>query len=682
MTRELQELHRRVRELEAENARLKQERRMAPEPAGADGSGAALRHIEQELDGSQQRYRQLFEVSPDAILVHDEETILMANAAAARLLGAAEPEQLVGRSLFDFIEEAEAPVIKSMIRRLLSEEQLSTQPLRHHIRRLDGTSVEVEAAGCITRLSGRPCIQVVGRVLSARQQSEAERHLSLQRLQKLVEATFEGIAFSKQGILLDMNRQYADMLGYTRAELLGKPVAMVVAPESQALVAEAIRQRRTEPYEYIALRRDGTRFPAEVRAQNLSEEQGAIRVVAVRDITDRKHGEEQRLELERRLSHAQKLESLGVMAGGIAHEFNNLLAVIMGNLELGLDDLTPLSPAYARIENAMQASQRAARVSRQMLVYSGRSPFKAVAFDLSAMAAENRQLIAATVSKKAKLEFQLATGLPRVMADAGQVHQVLMNLVTNASEAITESSGTIVVGTGFQQCGEEMLSRSLLDEKPAPGCFVWLKVSDTGCGMDRQTVQRLFDPFFSTKFTGRGLGMPAVMGIVRAHRGAVLVESEIGAGTVVRVLLPAAMPPGQAAADDELPAPARQCTQTVLVVDDEEMVRELCLDMVRRCGYRAIAAEDGEQAIALFQRHAEEVACVLLDLTMPRLDGLATFEQLKRIRPDLPVIICSGYSPDEMATRFEGQGLAGLLGKPYQFENLRLKLQSVIPKPG
>jgi CheY-like chemotaxis protein len=272
-----------------------------------------------------------------------------------------------------------------------------------------------------------------------------------------------------------------------------------------------------------------------------------------------------------------------------------------------------------------------------------------------------------------------------------------MNLISNASEASGEGPGIVALATGVQACDADYLSRTRLEDKPAAGQFVWLEVTDTGCGMDEETLQRIFEPFFTTKFTGRGLGMSAVHGIVRGHQGAILIDSQVGKGTTVRVLFPASEPPPAEPAEaanvgGEQSREARAAyfasrhplgeaaslSGTLLVVDDEPMVRELCATTLATLGFQVLTAGDGMEAVALFREHADEIVCVLLDLTMPRMDGVAALEALQQIQPDVRAILCSGYDEEEATRRFAGQGLAGFLHKPFQLKSLRAELQRVL----
>ena len=404
------------------------------------------------------------------------------------------------------------------------------------------------------------------------------------------------------------------------------------------------------------------------------------------DITEHKRAEAERMEMERQLLHHQKLESLGVLAGGIAHDFNNLLTAITGNLELAQQDGTLGSTARLRIEHAVKAARRAADLTRQMLAYSGRGHFIIRELDLNALVEENSHLLQTAIAKTASLELRLAAQLPPIRADVAQVQQIVMNLITNASEALGGQPGVITLTTGVQDYDQAALSRSRLEVRPPAGRFVYLEVSDTGCGMDQETQERLFEPFFTTKFTGRGLGMAAVLGIVRGHQGAIFVDSAPGQGTTVRVLFPVAeVDAGQAAAAPAggQPSAAGQVGPpalrgTVLVADDDEGVRELCRVALQDFGLNVLTAADGRQAADLFRERADQIDCVLLDLSMSGMDGLAALRELRRVAPAVKVILSSGYDESDALKQFAGEGLAGFLQKPYQLDSLYRKLAQVL----
>jgi PAS domain S-box-containing protein len=392
---------------------------------------------------------------------------------------------------------------------------------------------------------------------------------------------------------------------------------------------------------------------------------------------NRRMAEEVRQKFEAKVLQAQKLESLGVLAGGIAHDFNNLLTAILGNANLALMDLAPESSARDNLRSIEEASCRAAELCRQMLAYAGRNRFVAEPLNLSRLVRELTHLLHVSVSKKALLRCVLAEDLPAIEADPAQLRQVAMNLIINASEAIGEAEGVIAIFTGTMQCDEAFLRECHPAGSLACGKYVYLEVIDSGCGMDPEALARIFDPFYTTKFSGRGLGLASVLGIVRQHRGNIKVESAPGRGTTFRVLFPASEKPAVQAGADGEPA-AWQGTGTILLVDDEAPVRNVATKMLERCGFSVLIASDGYEAVEQFRKHSAEIACVLLDLAMPRMDGEETYKELRRLRRDVPIVLASGYSAFDVQNRFPDGGLAGFIEKPYELQQLGATLREVL----
>ncbi len=381
--------------------------------------------------------------------------------------------------------------------------------------------------------------------------------------------------------------------------------------------------------------------------------------------------EKERENLEQQVRHAEKLKSLGVLAGGIAHDFNNLLGTILGFSNLGLEELAPESPARRSFEKVVAAAERAAKLTDQMLTYSGKGIFKAAVVDLSRVVRESADLLQAAVTKKAALRYDLAEDLPLIEADPSQLQQMVMNFVMNASDATGNEGGTIRVATGVMAADRDYLSQTYLDDKLPETEYVYLEVSDTGCGMDREAMAKIFEPFFTTKFTGRGLGLASALGIVRAHGGAVKVSSEPKAGTAFRVLFPISKKPATKKSErtwTTLAGSRRQAT--ILVVDDDEDMRTLGRTILEKQGLEVIAAADGREAIKVFRTYPDVIHVVLLDLTMPHMDGQETFLALRRIRPDVAIILCSGYDEKAAIRRFAGQRPSGFLQKPYRNKEL------------
>jgi len=392
--------------------------------------------------------------------------------------------------------------------------------------------------------------------------------------------------------------------------------------------------------------------------------------VIARDVTQRK-------ELERHLLQKDKLESLGLLAGGIAHDFNNLLVGIMGNSSLALETISSNNPARPMLKDVMMASETAANLTRQLLAYAGKGRFVTEAVDLSDLVRQINTLLMTSIRKNVQLRLELSGDLPAVEADLAQMQQVIMNLVLNAAEAIGEVEGTVLITTGLQYVDEDYIGTVLVPANIGPGDYVCLQVHDTGSGMTQETMDRIFDPFFTTKLTGRGLGLAAVLGIVRGHKGAIKVYSTLGQGTTFKLLFPASLQrAGAPHAPVDLQVPAEG--ETVLVVDDEQIVRRSAKAMLERNGYSVVLAENGKEAVELFQVLADKIDIVLLDMTMPVMGGEETFRHLKTLRPDVRVLLSSGYNEVEAVRRFAGKGLVGFIQKPYSALTLVNKVRAAL----
>jgi PAS domain S-box-containing protein len=397
-----------------------------------------------------------------------------------------------------------------------------------------------------------------------------------------------------------------------------------------------------------------------------------------RDLSADKAAERARRESERNLLEAQKLESLGVLAGGIAHDFNNLLTVMLGNATLARLDVPPDSPAERAIHQIELAALRAADLCRQMLAYSGKGRLTTEPVDLTRLVDETTHLLKVSISKKCSLEFDLDRALPPVQGDATQLSQITMNLVMNASDACGERGGAIVVRTGVMQAGAAYLATTYLAPDLSPGRYVFLEVSDDGCGMAPEVLARIFEPFFTTKFSGHGLGLSAVLGIARSHQGAIKVESTPGTGTTFRLLLPAAGGAAGAPASPAAAAVAWRGAGCVLVVDDEEPVREIATRILERIGFTTRSAVHGRQAVELFAAHPRQFRAILLDLTMPVMNGPEAFRELRRLDPSIPVILMSGYNRTDSTAELLERGPAGFVHKPFDAAGLTEAMRTVL----
>lgn len=399
--------------------------------------------------------------------------------------------------------------------------------------------------------------------------------------------------------------------------------------------------------------------------------QSRRRQYEIRDYLD------ERVRNEARLRETQKLESVGILAGGIAHDFNNILTGVLGNASLALDDVPPGSDLAMRLKDVVNATERAAQLTRQLLAYAGKGRFVIELLDLSHQVREISSLIQTSIPRTVQLRLELAESLPCIEADAAQIQQVVMNLVINGAEAIPEGQpGTVSITTGVQDVDDAYIETTVPGNEIERGRYVTLEVHDSGTGMDADVMGRIFDPFYTTKFAGRGLGLAAVRGIVRGHKGAIKVYSTPGRGTTFKLLFPASLK--EKAPDNTTEAASLKGSGTVLVIDDEEIVRRTVKVALQRFGYDVILAEDGRQGVEAFRQAAGRVGVVLLDMTMPVMSGEETFRELRMMRPDIKVILSSGYNEVEAIRHFTGKGLAGFIQKPYTSVRLAEAVRAVL----
>ncbi len=489
----------------------------------------------------------------------------------------------------------------------------------------------------------------------------SELKVSEAKLRAFLESASQGIlATDARGRITLVNAKLEEMFGYTRDELLGQNLEILL-PERfrtshERYRAGYVRHPRKRPMgmgmELTGRRKDGSDFPVEISLSYVGEGDELIALAFITDITTRKRMEEQ-------LRESAKLESLGVLAGGIAHDFNNLLVGIMGNASLALDMAPPGNPLRPYVEEIQAAGQRAADLVRQLLAYSGKGRFVIQQVDVPQLIRETVTLIRASVPKNVRLTLDLHRA-PAIEADPSQIQQLVMNLVINAAEAIGEHNGSAVVRTRERDLNDD--SARLLGFAANPGRCAEIVVEDNGSGMDEATRERIFDPFFTTKFTGRGLGLAAVQGIVRGHNGAITVESEPGKGSTFTVLFPASRQ--NASGSEPVAAPDLHGHGTVLVIDDEQVVRSSASRGLEHYGYEVLTAEDGRRGVETIATHGDGISAVVLDLTMPVMSGEETLNRIRALRPNMPIVLSSGYNEAEAVRRF-GSQTAVFLQKPY-----------------
>ena len=466
---------------------------------------------------------------------------------------------------------------------------------------------------------------------------------------------------------VEYNQAALDMLRCTREELRALHPSLL-SPRLQEdgresfekaneMIAAAVRLGSNR-FEWIHRSPHREDFPVEVVLTPIQMGDTPLVQVVWRDITERRRDEES-------MRQAQKLESLGVLASGIAHDFNNLLTAVRGHVALAGAELPVDHRAAEHLVLAERAVNKAADLTRQLLAYGGHGTFQVQPMDLNRSVREMTELLAVSVSKRVRMTCRLAEGLPAFLGDRAQVQQVVMNLVTNASEAIGDADGTIDLRTGVVNVDDEALRRELSGQALPPGRYLTLEVRDSGCGMSEGVLSRIFDPFFSTKQAGRGLGLSALRGILKAHRGGIGVRSEPGAGTTVTVYLPAASEPAEAASPKDPPPRPARARGMMLLVDDEALVRRSCKALLERLGFLVLEAGDGQTALGTYRSNRDRVSGVLMDLTMPVMDGHAAFLEMRRIDPGVRVILSSGWAENVLVDRFREAPPSAFLLKPF-----------------
>jgi len=398
---------------------------------------------------------------------------------------------------------------------------------------------------------------------------------------------------------------------------------------------------------------------------------------SVRDMTQVARLEESMRILEKKFQDSQKMAGLGLLASGIAHDFNNLMTVVLGNAELALLDCGGSDGGV--LDEIKKTSLRAAELANQMLVYTGKTSLVVSSINLSSVVKEMGSLLDVSISKKVSIRYCLAENVPLIRGDVSQIRQVAMNLITNASEAIGDRSGVIAISIHEVELKAGELERTFPPGGLPAGRYVRLEVSDTGDGMNEETMQKIFDPLFTTKITGRGLGLASLLNVVQRHTGAVDVKSEVGRGTVFRVYFPAEEQISEMGAEEILAASDEWHGHgTALVADDEEAIRNITAALLERLGFRVITAADGFETVDLYTEHAGDISLLLMDLNMPRLNGIEATLRIRHINPKVPVLFMSGYPREQVMGCFGQQPHTDFIRKPFQSSELLAGIQSVL----
>ena len=634
---------------------------------------------EEELLRRKEQLRVIFEASQAGILmVEPSGAISLANKRMAEMFGYS-MEELLKTGYPELVHPDQRNIGDDRMRKLITGEIDHVDTERHYIR-ADGSDFWGHLSGRRHEDAEGRLVSLIGHIIDITERKCADDE-NRKQAQLLDVAHDSIIVRTLDDRITYWNNGAVKQYGMSKEDAVGKVIHRLLQTRFPAPLDEIYAHLlSTDNWEgeLVHTAADGSEMTVASRWVVQRDNEGTpIAILEINnDITEKKRAEEARLNMEQQLLHAQKLESLGVLAGGIAHDFNNILMSIIGNADLALMRVNRESPAVENLHRIEEAAAHAADLAKQMLAYSGKGKFVVDTIDLNILLEEMLHMLKVSISKKAVLRLNQYQPLPPVEADATQMRQIIMNLVINASEAIGDKSGVIAITTGCMDCDRSYLKNVWLDENLTDGLYVYLEIADSGCGMDSETLSKLFDPFFTTKFTGRGLGMAAVLGIVRGHKGAIKVYSEPGRGTTFKILLPVSGRPAETfngTSDDN----AWQGSGTVLLVDDEETIRGIGAEMLKELGFTVATAADGREAVEIF-KSTPDISFVILDLTMPHMDGEQCFRELRQLKPDVKVIMSSGYNEQEVTQKFIGKGLAGFIQKPYRLSTLKEAIRGVV----
>lgn len=623
----------------------------------------------------QSDFQTLYEDAPLAYQSLDRQgVILLVNKAWLCLLGY-ERSDVIGRSFADFLTPASQVILTERLRALRADGCATNQayemvsaageaiPVRVDGRVVLGDTGGFERTHCIVQ-------DMRAEVEARRGQAESEG-----RYQRLVELAREGIwEINAAAETVFVNPAMAAMLEYTVEEMQGRHLFDFMDERGRKISERNLERRERgieEQHDFEFITRTGRRVITTMSTSPLYDADGNYSgaLAGVMDVTERRRFEHEML-------HTQKLESLGVLAGGIAHDFNNLLQTIMGNAELAREDLDEDASAQQSLQEIQQAARRAANLCREMLAYAGKGQVQLEDVDFASLVAEMGEILQISHSKKAEFTLVVEPDLPLITGDAAQLGQVVMNLITNASEALEDKEGQVRVTVQAQDLDAVAAASRFPLATLEPGLHVLLTVSDNGCGMNSETLGRIFDPFYTTKFAGRGLGLAAVLGIIKSHGGAIAVKSAVGQGTTITVALPAHPEGVPATVEDVAGEPGVSRSLTVLVAEDEQSVQRIVMRLMTRLGHTVHLAANGREALDIHRERGDQLDVVMLDLTMPVMDGKEAMKEIRQRDQQVPIIVCSGFPAEDIARGFGSDQPDVFLQKPFAIVQLHEALVS------
>ncbi len=631
---------------------------------------------EEKIRESEERYRRLIEMSPDAIAVHCNGKVVFANSATMRLLGANTLDQVIGKPLQEIVHPDYWQVVEERVRQM-TEEHKEGPLLEEKFVRLDGTPVDVEVAAIPFTFQGEPAVQVVVRDITERKRVQRALELQTSYFQQLFESSPAGIVLlGKNNEILNANRAFEQMFHYPVEELRGINIDDLIVPEALRSEGEnlSLRSQRGDVVqkETVRMRKDGVLVGVSIAGYPIVIENERVGIYGMYiDISERR-------KLEDQLRQAQKMEGIGTLAGGIAHDFNNVLGIILAYtsvLQQGKVDPGKESQCLETIEKAVQ---RGATLVRQLLTFARKTDVMLESLNLNELVTELSAMLKEAFPKTITFSLQLGNQLPSIIGDHNQIHQALLNLCLNSRDAMPHG-GSITFTT-------EIIDRATLPEHYSDAQddrYICLSVADTGEGMDETTRSRVFEPFFTTKVRGKGtgLGLAVAYGVVKGHRGYIDVESAVGKGTTFRLYFPAS--PRKYESLETAKEESKDVVggnETILIVEDEDLLLVLVKTICEARGYKIFTAKDGEEGVKMYAEHKDEISLVLTDLGLPKLGGFEEFLEIKRINPHVKVLFASGYVDPQLRGEMLKAGIQDFVQKPYESSKLLMKIREVLDK--
>jgi len=642
--------------------------------------------IKEVLDSGVDDFGQWLDAHPDFITTCIRSLkILDVNDYAVNRFGAKDTEELLS-SLERMVVPESLQSYKKILLALANDEGIFEE--ESQIQTLDGRYLFTLNSALLPQgeSTGQDILVLASNDITDLKMAQKQLQESEERYRVLVETAQDIIlCYDLNGGIQFTNQAGLELTGWTKEDLHKQNLHSLVPERLHEELNGRLKKRNngfagTFLFEILIIDKNGHEVPVEISSTRIPGDiaESPQVLAIIRDVSERKA-------LEARVLNTHKMESLGALAGGIAHDFNNLLATIMGNAELMKSDRRAGGDFFENLDSILEASSQAADLCQQMLDYSGKGQFCVDNSDLSSVLKDVSRLFQATVTGHARLYFQLAEDLAPVMIDTAPIRQVVMGLVSNADEALSEDGGEIVIRTGCSEFSKEQLQAGNCTPMLEAGTYVFCEVADSGAGMDVETQRRLFDPFYSTKFAGRGLGLSTALGIIKGHQGAFLVDTSPGVGSTVSFLLPRApiekvkkAPKRKKKAPDTLHLDL--AGKLVLLVDEDPPVRKVCESFLRRLGCSVLSVGNGPDAVRIFSQRYDEIDLAILDLGMADMDGVATFRRLRVIHPEISVIFSTGFGEEELSKRAEGIGEYGYIAKPFKLANVRRALGQALGK--